>query len=780
MTDSGEMRRLIFDAMTSDVIYPGRPGAWRSALPYLLQHAAEHAAEAGRLDEIVTDTEFLVYADPTTLARQLHRVRSSEAQIAASIHRASHACHATATPESRRQILAVDAVRLGAPVWADRLLATSPWRVVWATGGQVSSALAATLSQEAAPTAVTCMSLDGRSTAAVGYDDGRILLWDLATSQIVGKLGGHTQAINAIAVGDESSTQWIGTVSGDGAAKLWDPSLTAPIYTYELDDEAKAIAMTLAKGARLLITGGYDEVATVRDITTQQIVLTYGEHESVISGICTGSLAGEAIALTTSNDGTAHVWNVTSGETITTYTGHRSPSSEGGSSWVLDGAVSRLGNIDVGITAGNDGTAHVWDLATGETLHKYAGHHRSAESDGVRLLGVSATRIGGRSTAITSANNGRLHVWDVSSGETHAVLAGHAGSVRSVDTTALRGGPAAVSAGADGTARVWDLGVETERDLDRSVAGHAGMVLALATSPAAPSLVVSTSDDRTARVWEASTGEAVAGLVGHGASVRAASISKQSDVVLVTTASLDRTVSTWDLSNESAPAERVDLGGGYDNAVSAIASAVLPEVPACAVLANSEGVEVWDLDQRQLWARGGPFHTTAVNAMAHVYVENNVLAVSVGDDATIQIFSPTTCKSYRSITGHSGPVLSVDCATNGTTPTAVTGGEDGKVLSHDLSENGQSRTLTTYKTPVTAVALMPAGEHTIVFSASGNIVRASDLTSGRELSDFAFPSPVRALCASSSGTLVVAAGYEVIGMTLTDPGLAPSPREDAK
>ncbi|MFD7876993.1 hypothetical protein ACFV5G_23320, partial [Streptomyces sp. NPDC059766] len=41
----------------------GRP-AWHVADPYLLRHAAQHAAKAGRANELIQDTEFLVHGHP--------------------------------------------------------------------------------------------------------------------------------------------------------------------------------------------------------------------------------------------------------------------------------------------------------------------------------------------------------------------------------------------------------------------------------------------------------------------------------------------------------------------------------------------------------------------------------------------------------------------------------------------------------------------------------------------------------------------------------------------
>jgi hypothetical protein len=47
---------------------PGGSRQWQHAEPYLLRHAAQHAAAAGQLEDLLQDTSFLTHADPATLA----------------------------------------------------------------------------------------------------------------------------------------------------------------------------------------------------------------------------------------------------------------------------------------------------------------------------------------------------------------------------------------------------------------------------------------------------------------------------------------------------------------------------------------------------------------------------------------------------------------------------------------------------------------------------------------------------------------------------------------
>ena len=74
---------------------------------------------------------------------------------------------------------------------------------------------------------------------------------------------------------------------------------------------------------------------------------------------------GRRIA-TTSFDGTARVWDVATGATLTTLSGH--------DIWVWNAAFSPDGSRIV--TASEDRTARVWDAATGAAIATLAGHDR--------------------------------------------------------------------------------------------------------------------------------------------------------------------------------------------------------------------------------------------------------------------------------------------------------------------------------------------------------------------------------------------------------------------
>ncbi|MGH3981686.1 MAG: hypothetical protein ACRDST_03075, partial [Pseudonocardiaceae bacterium] len=138
---------------------------WTRAHPYTLRHLATHAAHCGLLDDLITDTDYLVYAEPDELLIELHTVATDDGRLTCAIYRASAAVHRHLPPLRRRHVLATDAARFAATHHHRTLAAPLPWPPRWATGQQANSALHTTLTGHDSVTAVACTTLDGQPVA---------------------------------------------------------------------------------------------------------------------------------------------------------------------------------------------------------------------------------------------------------------------------------------------------------------------------------------------------------------------------------------------------------------------------------------------------------------------------------------------------------------------------------------------------------------------------------------------------------------------------------------
>ena len=122
-------------------------------------------------------------------------------------------------------------------------------------------------------------------------------------------------------------------------------------------------------------------------------------------------------------------------------------------------------------------------------------------------LGAAVTPDG--RTIVSASNDRTLKVWDLATGICKATFEGHAGAVWGVAVTP--DGQTLVSASADRTLKVWDLATGKCK---ATFEGHAGAVWGVAVTPDGQTLV-SASDDRTLKVWDLATGICKATFEGH-------------------------------------------------------------------------------------------------------------------------------------------------------------------------------------------------------------------------------------------------------------------------
>jgi WD40 repeat protein/class 3 adenylate cyclase len=379
-------------------------------------------------------------------------------------------------------------------------------------------------------------SPDGEKIATASVD-GTARVWSAANGELILSLVGHSDEVRDVAWSPDGN--WIATTSPDGTTRVWsartgqelfafpgpmgdlqtvswspqsDQLVTGggPLVTlWQLPrDELELVGHTgdvldarwSPDGARI-VTAGDDGTARIWDATTGEPLLEFSKHDGAVHS-ASWSGSGKRM-VTTGADGTARVWHADSGEELFVFSEHDSDVWH--ADWSPDGEYLVTTGGDVDASQGG-ASALVWDATTGETLRTlYPGLDRGRSlwsPDGQRI--VTAAGLGGSYKPVW--------VWDAATtGRRLVGFENHEDWATSADWSP--DGGRVVSAGYDATARVWDA---VTGDQLVVLMGHSGVVHDADWSPDGMR-IASGEDAGEVKIWDAATGKEIDSFAAEGA-----------------------------------------------------------------------------------------------------------------------------------------------------------------------------------------------------------------------------------------------------------------------
>jgi hypothetical protein len=277
-----------------------------------------------------------------------------------------------------------------------------------------------------------------------------------------------------------------------------------------------------------------------------------------------------------------------------------------------------------------------------------------------------------------------------------AIIKGHEGAVQSVAVTP--DGSRIVSGSDDKTIRIWDAKTFTEL---AQLKGHKDSVQSVAVTPDG-ARIVSGSSDNTVRIWDAKTFKELAQLKGHEDWVQSVAITP--DGTRIVSGSDDKIIRIWDATNFTELAQL--KGQSYVQSV-----AVTPDGTRIVTGADDKTIRIWDAktftELAQLKGHEGSVRSVAVTP-------DGSRIVSGSSDKTIRIWDAKTFTELAQLKGHENGVQSVAVTPDGAR--IVSGSDDKTIRIWDAKTFTELAQLKGHEGSVRSVAVTPDG--TSIISAS--------------------------------------------------------------
>ena len=560
----------------------------------------------------------------------------------------------------------------------------------------------------------------------------------------------------------------------------WNPIPTILETFKGLQTLVNAVAVT--PDGRKAISISFSGTLILWDLTNGEPLKTVNDVQLILSTSVSITPDGKKAVSSSMHNNICFLWNLNTGEKISTLKGHTDAVS----------SISITPDGKLAVSGSWDKTCILWDLTTGQAIHKLMGHHQ-------QINDVSVTSNG--KWAITGSSDNNCILWDLVTKEIIYTLKGHTANINSVSITP--DGKRAISGSADKTCILWDLNTG---EILRSLCGHTHAIKSVKITPDGK-LAFSASWDYTCIIWDLTTGVAIKTIVGNTGQFHAVSITSTGNQLF--SGHEQGTCFLWDLNANytlknyngqpriQVPIDSISiishmqqayLGFSNVNIKWNIKSGLMDErglcwpniVNATTIAPNGEMAIMstnndMNRDTQQKHIPGpddnicilfnittGEKHLTLkkhTNSVRTISITvDGTRAISGSDDKTCILWDLTTGAIIHTLIGHTANINSVSINSDG--KTAISGSDDKSCILWNLQTGKVLKILKGHNRPVNSVFLSPDGKMAISGSSDNSCI-LWDLTTGQPRITFWLTDTVSSVSISPDGQRAISCSHNM-------------------
>ncbi len=341
----------------------------------------------------------------------------------------------------------------------------------------------------------------------------------------------------------------------------------------------------------------------------------------------------------------------------------------------------------------DDQTVKLWDTSSGQCIHTFQGH-----TEGVHAVTFSLDSR----TLASGSDDQTIRLWDISTGQCLRTFYGNTNWIwaiafaersdrlaKSSEEDSLDSHCIASSSD-DKSVKLWDI---TTGQCFRLLKGHKDSVWAVAFSPDRQ-LLASSSDDQTVKLWQLSTGTCIKTLQGFDSPVSSLTFSPDSQILASSCA--ERMVQLWDVKAGQA----LRTLRGYRHQVRSFA--LCPNGQTLATGSDARTVKLWDVNTGRV-LRTLQGHQDWVSSVA--FSPSSQILASGSDDEMVKLWSIDTGECITTLPGHTKSVQVVMFSPDGRTLASAS--DDQTVKLWDVTTRTCLHTLQGHMRRVCAIAFSP-------------------------------------------------------------------------